>query len=142
MTFSPCFPTHGTHLALLLIFLIFIPVCSLCRYLGCRLCLNSQISNLPSFFPGQTQGAFSLWIRPSDALRPVWLRFKFFICCMNPSFVLCFFFFVSFFFLESSHLQNRGVEYLLLKGVMDAKLCECGLSRFARGQELNMGLSP
>lgn len=44
----------------------------------------------PSFvLSGQTQGAFSLWIRPSDTLRPVWLRFKFFICSMNPSF-FCF----------------------------------------------------
>lgn len=89
----PCFPTHGTHLALLLIFLIPIPVCSLCRYLGCRLCLDSQISNLPSFFRGQTHGAFSLWIRPSDALRPVWLRFKYFIFSMNPSFFCWWWFF-------------------------------------------------
>lgn len=89
----------------------------------------------PSFvLSGQTQGAFSLWIRPSDTLRPVWLRFKFFICSINPSFFLfCF---------ASSHLQNGDDECLLLKGVMDAELCECGVSRFARGQELNMGLSP
>lgn len=108
MTFSPCFPTHGTHLALLLIFLIFIPVCSLCRYLECRLCLDSQISNLPSFLPGQTQGAFSLWIRPSDALRPVWLRFKFFICSMNPSFVFGF----VFFFFFSLNLLIYKIEVL------------------------------